>query len=190
MGKTTPIQAFRKIALDFLPQLSPWPGLPNSGYPLKMADGDDGDLKIGFPLSGPRFIALGDGTVLDTVTGRMWVADPDLCPAPIAIGGVAQVMNWEAAIDACLNLDYAGYTDWKLPNIVELTSLFFINPTGQQIDLNFFSVKIWFYWASTTWCEVTSDAWLTEFLQGFTHVGDKASNTLYVLPVRGGPKLL
>ena len=182
----TATQTFGHFILPIFPNVTTAYGLPKTGYPLKTADGDDGDLKKGLPLTGPRFVDFEDGTIYDVVTGMMWVANPDLCGPPISIDGVAQEMNWEDAIDACEGLDYAGHNDWRMPNINELISLFFIMESGQQIDFNFFIVYNWYYWSSTTWCGVTTAAWITEWVYGLTYVTDKETSELLVIPVRGG----
>ena len=31
--------------------------------------------------------------------------------------------KWQDALNSCKNLDFAGYTDWRLPNVRELLSL-------------------------------------------------------------------
>ena len=189
MEKLTCNQAFKQTVLNFLPDVYPWPGLPKTGNPLNLVVGDDGDLKEGFPFSGARFVDLKNGTVFDTVTGRMWVANPGLCTPTIGIAGVAKDLTWEQAITACLDLDYAGYTDWHLPNINELISLFFIMTTGQQVDYNIFTVWNWYYWSSTTYNGLTTAAWLSEFIQGFTLPAQKSSKVI-AWPVRGRPNLL
>ena len=189
MRRVTDIQAFRSVATRNIPTFWPWPGVPKTGDPLHLYPGDDGDLKMGYPLSGPRFLDLKDGTVLDLVTLRMWVANPNLCPAPIAVGGIAQDLLWEDAINACMNLDYAGYTDWRLPNIMELVSLQYIMTTGQQVDYNFFTLWNWYYWSSTTYNGLTTAAWLAEFIEGAYLPAQKTSHVL-ALPVRGIPYLL
>lgn len=49
----------------------------------------------------------GDGTVTDTSTGLMWLQNPKLAGAPT---------SWSEAMAWAENLDFAGYTDWRLPN--------------------------------------------------------------------------
>jgi len=183
----TPQQIFRGVSLSLLPPVWPWPNVPKTGHPKAWRAGDDADISAGVPLSGPRFTDMDDGTVFDGVTGRMWVADTDLLGPPFYIEGAPQLMTWEEAIAACLALDYAGHTDWKLPNIRELMSLFFINQYGGHIDVDFFSVYTYYYWSSTTYVVDTAGAWAYEFVQGMTYLVDKDESTILALPVRGMP---
>ena len=79
--------------------------------------GQDGETQAGEPwVPSTRFSVDGD-CVLDTATGRMWVR------APSSSG-----RTWQGALDyvATLNVPgtaLCGYTDWRLPNIIELRSL-------------------------------------------------------------------
>ncbi|GAJ23406.1 unnamed protein product, partial [marine sediment metagenome] len=90
-------------------------------------NGDDGEYEAGWwrgrlnADNKTRFIAktIGGGSVvIDLATGLMWPADG------VAAGcnnGVA--LSWEAAIDYALSLDFAGFTDWRIPNVKELASI-------------------------------------------------------------------
>ncbi|MBI9045855.1 MAG: DUF1566 domain-containing protein [Anaerolineaceae bacterium] len=53
-----------------------------------------------------------DGTITDIATGLTWMQADS-----------SESMNWEAALDYCENLDYAGNSDWRLPNVKELHSI-------------------------------------------------------------------
>ena len=183
----TGYQEFYKNMLLIMPNITIGAGLAKTGFPLKTADGDDGDLKIGLPLGGNRFTDMGDGTIYDGVTGLMWIKNMNLVGAPIAPGGVQTKLNWEDTLDACEALIYAGHSDWRCPNINEIQSLFFINLTGQQIDLDFFNhVYADYYWSSTTYEALTTAAWITEFIFGKTYAAYKDTSTMYVMAVRGG----
>lgn len=59
-----------------------------------------------------HFVDNGDGTVSDLATGLMWTKDDS-----------GQGMNWEQALSFSENLDFAGHTDWRLPNAKELQSI-------------------------------------------------------------------
>jgi hypothetical protein len=54
----------------------------------------------------------GDSTITDIATGLMWMQNDS------RLG-----MNWEEALSHAENLEYAGYSDWRLPDAKELQSL-------------------------------------------------------------------
>ena len=56
-----------------------------------------------------RFVDNGDGTVTDNCTGLMW-----------AKNSTPTSYHWQAALQYCDALDFAGHTDWRPPNIMEL----------------------------------------------------------------------
>lgn len=58
------------------------------------------------------FVDNGDGTITDSATGLMWTQ-----------GDSGRAMTWEAALAYAESLDYAGHTDWRLPNPKELQSI-------------------------------------------------------------------
>lgn len=53
-----------------------------------------------------------DGTITDKATGLMWMA-----------GDSEMGMNWEEALNYAENFEYAGYSDWRLPDVKELQSI-------------------------------------------------------------------
>jgi hypothetical protein len=55
-----------------------------------------------------RFVDNGDGTVTDLLTSLMWLK----APKTIAI-------KYEDAVEYCRNLDFKGYSGWRLPTIAE-----------------------------------------------------------------------
>ncbi|MCC6696143.1 MAG: DUF1566 domain-containing protein [Candidatus Hydrogenedentes bacterium] len=59
-----------------------------------------------------HFVDNGDGTVSDHATGLMWTK---------ADSGVG--MDWEHALAYAENLEFAGYSNWRLPNAKELQSI-------------------------------------------------------------------
>jgi len=64
-------------------------------------------------MASKRFVDNSDGTITDNKTGLMWVAKDNGVP-----------INWPDAIKYCKNLRIGGYSDWRMPTLVELTSLF------------------------------------------------------------------
>jgi hypothetical protein len=123
----------------------------------------------------PNFTDNGDGTVTDLDTGLIW-QQAEVSPA----------MNWEAALRYAENLSFAGYNDWRLPNVKELQSLNDETIANPSLD------KIYFpgataakYWTSTTLAKQSPRAWYLDFQYGIATYEDKTSSLL-VRCVRGG----
>jgi hypothetical protein len=63
----------------------------------------------------------GNGTVTDEATGLMWMkVDSGKLRAGKNKDGK---LNWQEALSWAENLEYAGYSDWRLPNVKELQSI-------------------------------------------------------------------
>lgn len=58
------------------------------------------------------FFDNGNGTITDNSTGLMWMQNDNGAP-----------MLWENALSYAENFSYAGYSDWRLPDVKELQSL-------------------------------------------------------------------
>ncbi|MCW4042114.1 MAG: DUF1566 domain-containing protein [Candidatus Bathyarchaeota archaeon] len=66
-----------------------------------------------------NFIDNGDGTITDLATGLIWMRDD----SGLFNVGDDGALNWEQAHEWAENLEYAGYSDWRLPNAKELQSI-------------------------------------------------------------------
>ncbi|MBU1425676.1 MAG: DUF1566 domain-containing protein [Gammaproteobacteria bacterium] len=106
--------------------------------------GQDGDLQTGVTEPGPRFIvgtAAEVDCVTDSLTGLMWVGAPSLTGS-----------DWASALTAANGLNLCGYTDWRLPNLVELGSLLNYSVADNAAVMNaagFSNINSW-YWTSTS----------------------------------------
>ncbi|NVK23374.1 MAG: DUF1566 domain-containing protein [Gammaproteobacteria bacterium] len=106
-----------------------------------------------------RFTLNNDGTVLDKQTGLLWMqcrlgqnwANND-CSDDIV------EYNWIDALAAAEDTNFAGFSDWRLPNIKELASIVELsckNPSiNEFIFPNSISIDSWQtrateYWTST-----------------------------------------
>jgi len=90
----------------------------------------------------------------------------------------------------CENLSFAGYLDWRLPNIRELISIVDHKRYDPAINPNFIS-RSGPYWSSTT-CKIDlnnaydeGDAWNVFFLEGNDYWDNKHDGN-FVRCVRGG----
>ncbi len=144
--------------------------LPKTGQTTSYRTGDDGDLEKGLTV----LVDNGDGTVTDSRTGLMWPKDGT--GAGYYSGAVR---TWNEAIDWAIGLSFAGYTDWRLPNINELKSFQEVTwgryqnqPTGS-------------YWSSTSNADDPSYALYVYFCYGGVRSLDK-TDSYYVVAVRGG----
>ncbi|MFA5115818.1 MAG: DUF1566 domain-containing protein [Candidatus Omnitrophota bacterium] len=159
-------------------------GLPKTGqysyYPY-----DDGYYQMGYPLGGgQRFMDNGDGTAIDLVTGLMWVKDPSQLPG----GMFASPMYWYDAINACESLEYAGWDDWRLPNINELLSIINHSMYIPCLDTYYFTQNPpdGNFWSSTRCASWYDGAWIVSFYDGSKYVYGVPWDMCYVRPVRAG----
>ena len=113
--------------------------------------------------------------VTDSTTVLQWQDD--------AIGST---MTWAEAIDHCEDLTLDAHSDWRLPNLKELTSLVDDSRLSPSIDTSIFEhTTSSSYWSSTTYVGNASNAWYVYFLDGYQHTSSKSSS-LYVCCVRAG----
>ena len=117
-----------------------------------------------------RFIVLANfnsEAVLDQDTGLLWERSPAIART-----------DWKAARSNCLNKAIGGQRGWRLPSIVELTSL--LDPSVQDSDAMlpvghpFLNNPSGFYWSSSSDGE-SSKAWHLHLSNGHVHMTSKAS---------------
>ncbi len=129
--------------------------LPATGQAKSYHKGDDGDLRKGVKWPKPRFINNGNGTITDRLTGLMWEQKPYKKP-----------VTWKQAFERINIINkkkLGGYSDWRMPNINELFTLFnsvkkdqikWLNSKGfncKSKDTPYPNFKIDInYWSSTT----------------------------------------
>ena len=166
---------------------------PASGQTSTFATADDGDLEKGATL---RYQDNADGTVTDLNTGLMWELKTD----DSGIHDKDNTYTWSEAFSVFIagvnSAEFAGYTDWRLPNAKELQSI--VNygnwaPTIGEATVGGFGTGAPFtntvsdsYWSSTTNAAITDNAWYVYFLRGTVNQISKTSNNYYVRCVRGG----
>ncbi len=107
-----------------------------------------------------EFVDNGNGTISDNATGLMWMKNDN-----------GTGVLWENALIYSEGFEYAGYTDWRLPNAKELLSIvdYTRSPAttnSAAIDSMFNCTQITneagetdypYYWSSTTFCSLSPD---------------------------------
>lgn len=160
------------------------------------SNGDGASLMNSAPLTFPRFIDVGNGTLADTVTGLIWLKKGDCINS-----------TWPGAITAINNLasGQCGLTDgstagqWRMPNRFEMLSMSDRAPTfpqaayfdgmyqanssidGPVVSTNF--IVSAYYWTSTTDAADVSQAW-TVYSCDFGAYNIVKTDTGYSLAVR------
>ena len=90
------------------------------GYPTTSPVPEDGQSKHFYVLyvrgntsyGTNQFVSNGNGTITDSATGLMWMQNDN-----------GTGVLWKDALSYAENLTYAGYSDWRLPDVKELQSI-------------------------------------------------------------------
>ena len=165
---------------------------------------DDGFVKAGGPLS---YQDNGDGTITDLNTGLMWekksadgslhdVGKSFVWSSPVT----DTVWDWIDAINTEVGngIGFAGFNDWRLPNVRELLSIIDYGRLNMAVNpafnnnvspgctvLTCSAISSVPYWSSTTVATIAGDAWTVEFGAGHV-VAFLKSVSNAVRAVRGG----
>jgi hypothetical protein len=140
-----------------------------------------------------------NGTVTDKATGLMWMkVDSGKLKAGKNKDGK---LNWQEALDWAEDLEYAGYSDWRLPNVKELQSIVdytrspattnsaAIDPVFQTTSFITESGKkdYPFYWSGTTHASLTraSTATYVAFGRSFGWMRNRRSGQYTLMDVHG-----
>lgn len=128
--------------------------------------GQDGNLQTGVVEPSPRFI-VGTGVtancVTDNLTGLMWARSASPSGVP---------NNWAFALTRANNLTLCGFSDWRLPNRKELRSLIHYDNYGVASNadalnlLGFSDVRAGYYWTSSNYAPIPSNAWCVDMNSG------------------------
>ncbi len=185
--------------------------LLRTGQTTSYGAGSDGDLQTGVAQA---YVDNGDGTITDTSTGLMWekksddgtIHDKDntytwCIPSSYL---TTNVMDGTIATTflATLNggLGFAGYTDWRIPNVKEALSIidYSVPSPGPTVPPAFNTscaaactvltcscTTNFTYWSSTTYTSGPQNAWWVNLNFGGPNA-DAKTNPRYVRAVRGG----
>lgn len=155
--------------------------------------GQDGEFQRGVTRS---YRDPGFGTVEDVRTGLVW--EKLSWDGSIHDYNLAYTWDGAAAKIAALNTaQFAGYTDWRLPNRAELESLLSAAYVGPAVEPSFnvscgagctvltcSCTQSSDYWTSTTVAPIPGLAWQVDFAFGFVRTEAKPESR-HVRAVRG-----
>ncbi len=140
------------------------------------------------------FTVNDDGTVTHTATGLMW----KICSEGQSWNNgsclsTPTTYDWQLALQVPATLNtgggYAGYTNWRLPNIKELMSILEVKCQDPTINLNIFNASSSSnYWTSTLKARGFTDtfAWRVFLGSGVLEGGSRNSSSSLVRLVRNG----
>jgi len=164
--------------------------LPKTGQVTQHRLGDDGTYQAGWWFkrkianNKTRFIAkiiAGDRVVVDLATGLMWAMDDNEAGC---FNGIAQA--WATMLSYIASLDFAGFTDWRVPNVKELMSIVDYSQENPSIDIGFFYACLSAnYCSSTTVNNYPDSIFYVSFLFGVIGYAPKSSS-YQLRSVRGG----
>ena len=179
------------------------PADKNDGIAGAVAVADDGTLRRGLPFN---YQDNGDGTVLDLNTALVWEKklpgdgsgggncnDPTLANRSLHCvnngylwsgdGSQETIWDWLDDLNAS---NFAGHSDWRIPNVRELESIkdYSVIPIAIPAVLGPTGVS---YWSSTTFSQTTTLAWSVGYVLNLGVMTEGKSSILRgVRAVRGG----
>lgn len=128
------------------------------------------------------------GIVIHRVTGLIWMR----CSLGQTWDGQGSCKDfpksysWQDALKAAESFVFAGYSDWRLPNKNELTSILETQCVSPSINLKVFpNTPITYYWTSSNFVNNNQYAWSVHFNNSFV-TNEYKSGALQVRLVRGG----
>ena len=140
------------------------------------------------PASNPDsvYIDEGDGTVTDSRTGLMWKQCAEGLSGANCQTGSAQGFTWANALTHAEASTFAGYTDWRLPNVKELSSLVEDCRVSPSINTNLFpNTPSSYFWSGSPYASGSNRAWIVYFNGGDAYHLNRSGSSRVRL-VRGG----
>ena len=137
-----------------------------------------------------RFSVPGNGTVTDIKTGLMWKQCSEGQSGADCSAGGAAGYSWAGALQQAQAVNssggFAGFTDWRVPNVKELRSITERQCYNPAINSAVFpnTASTW-YWSSSPVADNSGSAWIVPFGYGYDLWYYKYNDN-YVRLVRSG----
>lgn len=147
------------------------------------------------PASNPDLVYAdhGNGTVTDMRTGLMWKQCAEGLSGAACQTGSPQSFTWGNALLHAEASTFASYTDWRLPNVKELSSLVEDCRMRPAINTNLFPNTPSFtpgFWSGSPTAGISNYSWTVDFYVGHNHFYWRSYNNprdpIHVRLVRGG----
>jgi hypothetical protein len=132
-----------------------------------------------------------DGTVIDTKTGLIWKKCSEGQSGADCSGGEATTYSWQGALQQAQTVNnnggFAGYKDWRVPNLKELFSIVENQCDSPSINTTVFPntpVISPMYYSSSKIVNNRDSVWIVYFMGGGSSFGWSNSSKTYVRLVR------
>jgi len=139
------------------------------------------------PASNPgsAYIDHGDGTVTDRRTGLMWKKCAEGFSGAACQTGASEIYSWADALAHAEASTFANHSDWRLPNVKELSSL--VEECRRLPAINtilFPNTPSEMFWSSSPGLWVSYIAWFVHFDEGITGLQYGRTSPLRIRLVR------
>lgn len=137
-------------------------------------------------------------TITDTANGLMWKRCPEGLSGVNCENGRTEKYTWDDAVKHFKHVEYAGYSDWRLPTVDELKTLLYCskgkdkygdcNEGSEKPTINqkiFPNTETTFFWSGSPFAGSSAYAWSVYFNYG-NSFNDFRVNSSAVRLVRGG----
>lgn len=152
-----------------------------TGQTISRYQGDDGYYQSGAAFSFHTEVISGNTVTIDHNTGLTWAADGNEAGCNFnSYTDLSSAFNWAE------DLEFAGQTDWRIPNIKELISIIDYEGASVVVDPDYFpNTTLSYYWCSTTVQIPPGFGICVNFDNGISDIVPSTS-TYKVRAVRGG----
>lgn len=128
-----------------------------------------------------RYLDNGDETVSDLQAGLMWMQCSVGLSGAGCASGTASTFTWNLALQQPRTLNssggFAGYSDWRLPNVNELETLVELACWSPSINMTFFpNTPGSYYWSSSPFTANLYLAWYVDFDYGKSSNYERIAN--------------